>query len=165
MGEELVQQMYADYLTLRSLAKAAKLHGRTRQSLYDTFSRRGLELYSRNYKPQVEHGGRKFTPDKNGYLRDTIFRKGPKDGEALLHRRLWIEHHGPIPPGNTICFKDGNRKNCSIENLEMLTHDEQQQRRGTGANQFTKTAGARLRLLLRHFKGGTLTAHLKRRAA
>lgn len=165
MAREHVDRMYADYLRLRSLALTAELHGRTRQSLYDTFKRRGLRLYPRNFKSQIQYGGRTFTPGKNGYLRDTIFRKREAGEETLLHRRVWVEHHGPIPAGHTICFKDGDRRNCAIGNLEMLTHDEQQQRRGTGANQFTTTAKSRLALLMRTFEHGegALSAQLKGR--
>ena len=39
----------------------------------------------------------------------------------LLHREVWIEHNGPIPPGHRIHFKDKNTLNCEIENLECLS--------------------------------------------
>lgn len=34
-----------------------------------------------------------------------------------LHRHIWEQHHGPIPQGTNIQFKDGNTLNCSIDNL------------------------------------------------
>lgn len=42
----------------------------------------------------------------------------------LLHRVLWKQHHGLIPKGMIIAFKDGNSMNCIIENLEMITMAE-----------------------------------------
>jgi hypothetical protein len=42
----------------------------------------------------------------------------------LLHHQVWERHHGPIPPGHKIAFKDGDRRNTAIENLEILTHAE-----------------------------------------
>lgn len=162
MPREWVQQMYQDYLRLGSLEKVGKLHGRTRQSMFGIFQTAGLPLNAKAFQKPVSYRGRKYTNDKDGYLRDTVFRGAKYNGETFLHRRVWVDHNGPIPPGNKICFKDGDRQNCAIGNLEMLTHDQQQQRRGTGRNQYTVTAKARLSLLLR---GGTAAARLQRKAA
>ena len=41
------------------------------------------------------------------------------------HRLVWEEHHGAIPDGANIQFRDGNPQNCSIENLYMITRAEQ----------------------------------------
>lgn len=38
------------------------------------------------------------------------------------HRYVWIETHGPIPKNCNIIFLDGNRKNCGISNLCMVTN-------------------------------------------
>lgn len=38
-----------------------------------------------------------------------------------LHLLTWEEHHGPIPESCRIIFKDGDRMNCAIENLAMVT--------------------------------------------
>ena len=155
--------MYADYQRLGSLAKAGRLHNRTRQNMFGIFQTAALKLNSRRFRAQVVYRGRRYTEDGAGYLRDTILRSKRYAPETFLHRRVWMDHFGPIPPGHTVCFKDGNRSNCALSNLELLTHDEQQQRRGTGRNQFTVSAGERLELLLR---GGRLTAvELQRRAA
>jgi hypothetical protein len=42
----------------------------------------------------------------------------------LFHRVTWEQHHGSIPKGYRIHFKDGNTLNCTIENLEILTPQE-----------------------------------------
>lgn len=43
----------------------------------------------------------------------------------LLHREIWKQHHGEYPPkGSALIFKDGNKKNCDIENLECLTRKQ-----------------------------------------
>jgi hypothetical protein len=67
--------------------------------------------------------------DPEGYLRIKI-REGKK-GEAygfgntkiwpLLNRHVWEQVHGPIPIGHAIVFKDGDRTNCEIGNLECLS--------------------------------------------
>lgn len=34
-----------------------------------------------------------------------------------LHRVVWEHHHGPIPRGMAVVFRDGNPANCTPENL------------------------------------------------
>ena len=41
----------------------------------------------------------------------------------LKHRVVWEQHHGKIPKGCNIQFKDGNRQNCAIENLYMISRE------------------------------------------
>lgn len=38
----------------------------------------------------------------------------------LMHRVVWEQHNGPIPPGYIIRFKDGNTMHWDINNLEMV---------------------------------------------
>lgn len=47
-----------------------------------------------------------------------------------LHRHLWVQAHGPVPPGHVIAFKDGNQANCTLANLEMITTAERMRRNG-----------------------------------
>lgn len=37
----------------------------------------------------------------------------------LLHYTLWEFHHGKVPPHHRVCFIDGDKKNCCIENLYL----------------------------------------------
>ena len=53
-----------------------------------------------------------------------------KDIWPLLHHRTWQEHRGPIPAGHKVVFKNGDRSNCAIENLELIT-DAEMMRRNT----------------------------------
>lgn len=39
-----------------------------------------------------------------------------------LHRYLWEQKYGPIPPKRILSFKDGNTLNCNLSNLQLLTH-------------------------------------------
>lgn len=45
-----------------------------------------------------------------------------------LHKLIWIEHHGPIPPKHIVRFKDGNVDNVTIENLECISMVENMKR-------------------------------------
>lgn len=68
-------------------------------------------------------------PDPEGYLRIKVRdgKKGETSGFGnvriwpLLQRRVWEQHHGPIPAGHTVVFKDRDRTNVSIGNLECIS--------------------------------------------
>lgn len=42
----------------------------------------------------------------------------------FLHRALWEEAHGPIPDGMVVIFKDGNKSNCELSNLMLISKRE-----------------------------------------
>ena len=43
---------------------------------------------------------------------------------VFKHRYVWEKHNGKIPDGNVITFKDGDKANCNIDNLIMITRSE-----------------------------------------
>lgn len=45
----------------------------------------------------------------------------------FLHRAMWEEAHGPIPDGMMVLFKDGNKMNCTLDNLMLATRGEHSQ--------------------------------------
>ena len=44
--------------------------------------------------------------------------------QELLHRVIWSDHNGPVPPGSIIRHKDGNPSNNEISNLECVNKQE-----------------------------------------
>lgn len=42
----------------------------------------------------------------------------------FVHRLVWEEHHGPVPKGHVIAFKNGDKLDTRIENLELVTKVE-----------------------------------------
>jgi hypothetical protein len=42
----------------------------------------------------------------------------------FYHRYLWYTTYGEIPEGYNVVFRDGNRRNCKIENLECISNAE-----------------------------------------
>jgi len=65
---------------------------------------------------------------KNGRHERNYFIRISKGRWELLNRHIWREAHGEIPKGMIIAFKDGNPKNCVLENLEMITRGENMRR-------------------------------------
>lgn len=63
--------------------------------------------------------------NKDGYLERKI-----NDGELLqrrwraVHILEWESVNGPLPKGHAIVFKDGNKNNITLENLELITRAE-----------------------------------------
>lgn len=57
---------------------------------------------------------------KEGYVEVRV----EKGKFVLLHRKIYEEHNGPIPPDCIVIFKDGNKRNFNINNLEMITRAE-----------------------------------------
>jgi len=41
-----------------------------------------------------------------------------------LHRHVWEKEHGPIPEGLNLVFKDQDRMNCQLSNLELIDNAE-----------------------------------------
>ena len=59
--------------------------------------------------------------DEYGYVlakvsgRKTLVRK---------HRHVWEQAHGPIPKGYNVSFKDGDRTNCELQNLVLVSRKD-----------------------------------------
>jgi len=83
-------------------------------------------------KGQLPHN----TASSNGEIRIRTHRSGIRYKYMrvsiakweLYHRIIWQEANGPIPEEMLIVFKDGDTMNCSIENLEMITMEENMKR-------------------------------------
>ncbi len=159
LPKEWLEVMYADYQRTGSLEKTGKLHGRTRQSMFGLFKYHGFKLNAKKFLPPVVYKGMKFTCQKtqgrHRYLRATV-RNGKTE---YLHHLVWEEHNGPIPSGFKVCFKDGNHLNWKLDNLELLSNADQVRKHATGHNQHTRSAQARLQLLIR---GSATTSQLRK---
>jgi hypothetical protein len=99
--------------------------GRMRETQFKNGNRTGAA--NRNWKPVGS-----IRPDDEGYLRIKVREHQPGEPNGfgntkiwpLLQRHIWEQHFGPIPEGHNIVFRDGNRKNCDIANLEMISRAE-----------------------------------------
>jgi len=59
--------------------------------------------------------------NSDGYIDMRVsFEPGAK-GWRGLHRILWEDAHGPIPPGHIVSFKDGDRLNVELRNLALVS--------------------------------------------
>ena len=60
-----------------------------------------------------------------GYLQRKVTDTGypPRDWQPV-HRLIWEDANGPIPSGHVVIFKDGNRSNVALSNLELVSRAE-----------------------------------------
>lgn len=73
--------------------------------------------------------------DSDGYLRIKVRERQAGDAQGwnreiwpCVHHQVWREHKGRIPPKHMVVFKDHNRTNCAIENLELISMAENARR-------------------------------------
>jgi hypothetical protein len=60
-----------------------------------------------------------------GYLQRKIAdTRNMKRDWRCIHVMLWEEAHGPIPAGRAVIFKDRDKANIVLENLELVTREE-----------------------------------------
>lgn len=134
MGRHINRERLAQYIEMynrgMSLNDIGLAVGVTGQTVMETMRRGGAMRRPRPTCPAVvEYKGLRFSPEKDGYLRCTRGAARKAGGTAYLHRMVWEDHHGPIPAQHMICFRDGNRANCAIENLMCVQIGEAQRSR------------------------------------
>lgn len=62
-----------------------------------------------------------YTHTSDGYLVQKVKETGIQwERFQLVHHKVWEEHNGPVPEGKKVSFLDGDKDNCSIENLVLL---------------------------------------------
>ncbi len=72
---------------------------------------------------------------KDGYIQRKVNDDMPLQRRWRgVHLIVWEEAHGPLPKGHALVFKDGNRQNCAIENLELVTRGELMRRNSYHTN-------------------------------
>jgi hypothetical protein len=78
-----------------------------------------------NWKPDGTIVERKDA-DQSG--RVYLYYKVADSKWILYHQKIWIDANGPIPEKHIITFKDGNTRNCQLENLQCISMKEQMAR-------------------------------------
>lgn len=80
-----------------------------------------LTQFKKGNRPQTYQPIGSISYSQDGFPRRKI--ADPNKWE-FCHRAEWQKHHGPIPRSHVVSFKNGDRTNWSIENLELLTFAE-----------------------------------------
>jgi HNH endonuclease len=72
----------------------------------------------------IEYRGHRYRLYPNGGKTHRRYFSGSEPRSGFLHRHIWEDEKGPIPPGYEIHHKDENTLNNNISNLECITKKE-----------------------------------------
>lgn len=62
---------------------------------------------------------------KDGYLQRKVNDDLPLQRRwRAVHVIVWEEANGPLPHGHVVIFKDGNKRNLELDNLELVSRSE-----------------------------------------
>ncbi len=64
----------------------------------------------------------------DGYIDMRVSFEPGANGWRALHRILWEDAHGPVPAKHILRFRDGDKLNVCLENLELITLAENARR-------------------------------------
>ena len=113
-------------------------------------------MFQKGHRPKnsVPVGTIAVAKTTNGRREELYYKKKIAEPNRwkLLHRLVWEEHNGPIPPNHVITFLDGNWQNCDISNLMCISR---------GANCRANQDGLRFEGNPELTKSGLLVSELK----
>jgi hypothetical protein len=110
----------------KGLRRPGWFAGRMRETQFQKGARSGKA--AKNWRPIGT-----VQPDSGGYLRikvrEAVYGAEPTGfGNSrvwpMYNRYVWEQHNGLIPPKHLVVFRDRDRGNCSIENLELISMAE-----------------------------------------
>ena len=82
----------------------------------------------------------------DGYLERKLTDTGCTRRDYVpVHRIVWRDAGRDIPPGHALVFKDGNKRNFDLDNLELVTRQELM-RRNSYHNNYPKEVGEIIQL-------------------
>ena len=93
---------------------------------------RSPEAIARCRKTQFKPGLQPHNTRPVGYesVRDGyVYMKVEGERKMVMkHRYVWEQLHGPVPDGYCVTFRDGNRLNCSPDNLCLISREDNARR-------------------------------------
>ncbi len=100
--------------------------GRMKETWFKKGERSGIA--ARNWRPIGA-----ILIDTDGYLRIKVREAGPGERSfgfgnpsiwPQLQRHVWKQAHGPIPAGHAIAFRNGDKRDVRLENLQLISRRE-----------------------------------------
>lgn len=96
-------------------------HNKGQKMSKELYERVKVSMFKKGNEPHnMKYDGHERLDPKDGY----IYIRISKGKYVLKHRLVWEQHNGPIPKGNIIIFKDKDKYNLNIDNLQMITKRE-----------------------------------------
>lgn len=120
-----------------SLSQIGAIFLVTRQSVFRMLKRRKHPLRTMKPCETVTWNGQTYSNRANGYFAKTT------GDRAYLHREVYQDTHGEIPPDFDVHHLDGDKTHNAAENLCAQSPSEHGKRHGFGGNQYTGSLGSR----------------------
>lgn len=147
--------------------KGNELHNKGKA--FNPMGRSAETQFKKGHKPHNYKPVGTIVYNKDGYKIIKVSDEGrQRDKWVFLHRYNWEQEHGKIPPNHTVIFLDGNKENCSLGNLVLISCKENlemmRQRLRTSDMELTKTgiSIAKLSLAIRKRNGEQYAKETKR---
>jgi hypothetical protein len=90
-------------------------------------SKRGKQFQPGNKPPGYRAIGSELLRS-DGHLYRKVVDEDGTERIRPVYQLLWESHHGKIPPGHIVAFRDGKYDNLSLENLELVTPSDMMRR-------------------------------------
>ena len=88
------------------------------------------------------HGKKLGTKCNSGYIKVTIGSGSRKNKKIwFAHRWIWTHFNGAIPEGYEVHHRDSNKENNNINNLELVTKQQNVDRKTNRGNVRQKSTG------------------------
>jgi len=97
--------------------KGIKMSAEVRERIKHTWFEKGHEPHN------TKHDGY-ISIRKDSHGRPYAHIRISKGKFDLLHRHIWERHYDPVPEGQIVAFKNGDTSDLRIENLELITREE-----------------------------------------
>jgi hypothetical protein len=90
----------------------------------ESYKRMQQTHFAKNHKPMNTKPVGTISLRGKSKAKPYLYIKIADSNWQLLQRHVWEQHFGPIPKGHVVVFKDGDFKNCNINNLEVISKKE-----------------------------------------
>lgn len=81
-------------------------------------------IRARRHRISHRVGRGRYRVGQRLFIKVALSRQPREKNWMLYSRWLWEKHHGPIPAGYRVVFRDGDRLHCEIGNLNLISEQD-----------------------------------------
>lgn len=100
-------------------------HNKGKKLDNESYKKLSRTMFKKGHVPKNTMKIGEYTRTTDGYwmqkIKDTDTQR---ERLEFLHKIIWKKHNGPIPKGHCVIFLDGNKSNCKISNLALVSMRE-----------------------------------------
>lgn len=105
--------------------KGHEPHNKGKKMPREVYEKVRPTMFRKGNVPANHKGVGAHTVSGEGYLLRKVQEHGAQwERWKPVHRLVWEEHNGPVPEGKILIFLDGDKGNCDIGNLALVSRAE-----------------------------------------